>query len=90
MLEYLLCLIIRFLSFWVSLFPISFSLFLARCLGTVSYYLFSKKAKLAYLNLKLAFEEEISFERRKRIIKELFRNLLMNLVEFLYFPDSGG
>ncbi|MCM8784201.1 MAG: mitochondrial fission ELM1 family protein [Candidatus Omnitrophica bacterium] len=66
--------------------PIKVSLFFARCLGTILYYLLAKRAKLAYLNLKLALEGHLSMERRRGIVKELFRNLSMNLIEFLYFP----
>ncbi|MCM8799017.1 MAG: mitochondrial fission ELM1 family protein [Candidatus Omnitrophica bacterium] len=77
---------VRFLSFFVCIFPISFSLFLARVAGTLFYYLFPGKAKLAYLNLRLALGDKFSLSMRKMIVKELFRNLTQNIVEFLYFP----
>ncbi|MCM8778502.1 MAG: mitochondrial fission ELM1 family protein [Candidatus Omnitrophica bacterium] len=77
---------VRFLSFSICHLPIGFSLFLARGMGSLFYYLLSRKAKLAYLNLKLAFGDKISLEKRKIMVKEVFRNLAMNLVEFLYFP----
>lgn len=41
---------------------------------------------MAYLNLKLALDDFFSLEKRKRIVKELFRNLAMNFTELLYFP----
>jgi len=86
MLDYLLSSTIKFLSFFVSFIPIRISLFFAYCLGKVFYYLFPQKAKLAYLNLKLAFGDKLSLVERKRIVKELFCNLFMNVIEFLYFP----
>jgi KDO2-lipid IV(A) lauroyltransferase len=86
MLDYLLYISVRILSFVICRFPIEYSLFWARIYGTIFYYLLPKRAKICSLNLKLALGETISFVERKKTTQEVFKNLAMNFAELLYFP----
>lgn len=81
-LVYLLFLILEKL---IPLFPLRFSQFTAKLWGYFFYYVIPIRKKVAYKNLKLAFPEKNNREI-KRIIKGCYVNVLIVIMEFIYFP----
>jgi KDO2-lipid IV(A) lauroyltransferase len=64
----------------------SFSLWIARRMGSVAYYLNQKRRSIGYVNLKAAFGERFGSKQRYRIIKRVYQNLAQNAVEMLSLP----
>jgi Kdo2-lipid IVA lauroyltransferase/acyltransferase len=69
------------LVFIVRAAPRSWSLFLARRLASAAYFLFSGERKKIERNLILAFGNRFSPQDRKRLGRNVFRNLTENLVD---------
>jgi KDO2-lipid IV(A) lauroyltransferase len=67
----------------IFLFPRSFALQIGRLWGLMGYYIFKKRRLLALQNLNLALNNQ----NNELIIKKLFENLGMNLIEFLRFSE---
>src|SRR5512135_1570946 len=65
--------------------PLEVSLFFARRIGGLYYYVAGRKNRRAIANLKTAFPEK-SPVARKRILKEMYRLFAQNAVETLYLP----
>jgi KDO2-lipid IV(A) lauroyltransferase len=61
--------------------------FLKNILKKFLYFLFykldSKRKKVIYTNLKLAFGDELDEKRKEKIVKEVYKNFVNNLFEFL-------
>jgi KDO2-lipid IV(A) lauroyltransferase len=86
MTDYLGYLLVRGLSLFFRLIPISIGLWIARRLGSLAYYLNKKRAGIAYMNLKAAFGPGLSPEAIKGIVKKVYQNLMQTLIELLTFP----
>lgn len=52
-------------------------------LGMLAYYVFAKRRRLALQNLSLAFDNRFTVDEQKKIIRQVFAQLGMNLIEFL-------
>ncbi|MBI4352368.1 MAG: mitochondrial fission ELM1 family protein [Candidatus Omnitrophica bacterium] len=74
------------LRLFVRFSPLSFSLFLARCLGNAAYFL-SKRRIIAIRNLRAAFAGEKTTAEIKRIARRSFQNLALSAVELLRAPE---
>jgi KDO2-lipid IV(A) lauroyltransferase len=66
--------------------PLSEALGLGEIFGSFAYYLFHNRTKIALRNLRGAFGKESYHSQFKRIVKEMWRNLGRNTVEFLRLP----
>ena len=86
MIDYILCLIVRFVSAVFVLLPVRPLLFMARRLGSLAYYFFGKRKKVAYANLKIAFGKTKEPRELKLILKKVYQNLLQNFFEVLIIP----
>jgi len=71
----------------IFLFSRQKAIALGRTLGGWGYYLFRKRRLLALHNLKLAFKETYNEQQRKKIIRRVFQNLGITLIEFFRFSE---
>ena len=55
-------------------------------LGTIAYLILNKERKKAIENLSTAFSKEMTILEIKRLCRESFKNLGINLIELLRFP----
>ncbi|MBI3008205.1 MAG: hypothetical protein HYY56_01605, partial [Candidatus Omnitrophica bacterium] len=55
-------------------------------LGTIAYLILNKERKKAIENLSTAFSKEMTILEIKRLCRESFQNLGINLIELLRFP----
>lgn len=70
----------------IGRFSLSEALGLGEIFGSFAYYLFPNRTRIALENLKGAFGKERYPGEFKRIVKEMWRNLGRNLVEFFRLP----
>jgi len=66
--------------------PMTFSLWLGRCLGWMGYYLLSKKRKVVYANLKTVFAQDHSPSQIRALSRDVFINFVQSIVELLCLP----
>lgn len=78
----LIYLLVRFLTFPLSLLPYASLHALGRHLGTCAYYLLPKFRKRALSNLALAKDLALSNNEIRRIAKECFQGLMITLLEY--------
>ncbi len=76
---------VRCLSFFLQALPLEWALGLGRFFGTVAFHT-SGRRKLAYVNLKAAFETSCDARERNAIVRRHFQHLAQNVVEMLRFP----
>ena len=77
---------IRLARWSVKCLPGDVCLVLARGVGTVV-YVFSKRRRIAYKNLRMAFAGEKSLKELRRLALRSFQNLAMAGAEMLRIPD---
>jgi KDO2-lipid IV(A) lauroyltransferase len=70
--------------------PRSVALKLGVFIGTICFYLFRKRRKLALDNLNQALGKNYTPAQQKNIIKKVFINLSLNFVEFLRFEEINS
>ncbi|MBI4368557.1 MAG: mitochondrial fission ELM1 family protein [Candidatus Omnitrophica bacterium] len=85
MTEWMALNLVRGLSAFLQWLPLEPALALGRAAG-VLISRFSRRRRIAYVNLKAAFGGRFNAEERKRIARKHFVNLTQNAVEILRFP----
>jgi Lauroyl/myristoyl acyltransferase len=72
------------------LLPTGFALGFGKIIGTLAYYFDIRHKAVAYDNISFVFPER-SISERKRMVKNLFQNFALNLIELLRMPviNSG-
>lgn len=83
--DYLLYRLLQAAALAVKVVPLKTSLFAARAVGFVYYYIAGRKNRLALANLKIAFPQK-SASDRKLILRKMYRLFAQNAVETLYLP----
>lgn len=83
MLDSIAAFLIRSLNRILHVLPIGFNLWLGRQLGFVIYLLSPKRARIAYANLKAAFQGEKSPAELSRITLGVYRNMAQVFAEIL-------
>lgn len=86
MIQYLIYLTVRCFGFFINLFPERAALWIGRQIGRCAYFLDFEHRYVAIENLKLAFGGEKNEGEIRDIALRTFKNLGMNLVEFLRSP----
>ncbi|MFC1708796.1 ELM1/GtrOC1 family putative glycosyltransferase [Candidatus Omnitrophota bacterium] len=83
--EYCLCQIAKAITFFIRFIPIGFSIFIGRAVGFFAYYVFVKKRRIAYKNLKIAFPGYSCIQINK-IVRQTFINSMQHIIEIFYLP----
>ncbi len=83
---YLLYLPISFLVLLTRILPINGVLNFGAFIGSALYYVHVKRRRIANANLKAAFGEKLSREKRKKIVLEMFKNFGLNIMELFLMP----
>lgn len=78
---------LRIFGFFVNLLPEGFALWIGRQLGNLMYVVDLEHRRVAIENLKIAFGQEKSEEKRRSIARKNFQNLGMMAVEFFRIPN---
>ena len=84
--DYFLYFSVRFLEKVFAVFPLGLALFLGKAVGLLGYFFDRKHKRVAYRNLRIAFASEKSPSELKAILKKIYLNLGMNLIEVLIIP----
>ncbi|MBP7216046.1 MAG: mitochondrial fission ELM1 family protein [Candidatus Omnitrophica bacterium] len=87
-LDYIGFFLLKALSFCLHYIPIGLSLFVARRIANLWYWLDRKHRVLVLANLKTAFPEK-SPEQLRGIARVFFSNFAQNFIELLYIPRIG-
>ncbi len=80
---------LRFFCFVISLLPRRLALYTGETLGLICFYILSREKQKALKNLDLVFGDKKSLEEKRRIIKQLFKNLGKNVAEVIKFPATA-
>ena len=80
--------VIRALSFFFERIPLETGLRIGDFLGCV-YFFFSKKSRMAYINLKAALGEQFTPQERRKIARDHFRHAGQSIVEILSLRRIG-
>ncbi len=78
---------LQMISRFVSFIPLSWAMAFGRFLGWIWYYIIPVRKKLALKNLNRALGKELSEKDQKKIIRNLFSNFCMYIVELLRIPN---
>ena len=73
----------------ISFLPLSLAMAFGRCLGWAWYYIVPVRKKLSLQNLNLALGDELSQKEQKKIIRELYSNFCMYIIEVLRIPHMS-
>ena len=84
--DYTLYLIAKFSSAFLRILPLEIALAIGRLFGRLGYIVNYKRAKVAYANIRSAFCKEKEPSEMRNIVKHLYRNFGVTLVEFLMIP----
>ena len=76
-------------SRFISFLPLSATLALGRFLGFIWYYIIPIRKKVAMDNIRRALGNEISEKEQKKIIRRLFSNFCMSIIEILRIPHMS-
>lgn len=85
---------IEFIAFWsltrlVQLLPGKVADKIAEGIGWVAYNILTSRRRIAVDNLKRAFGDEKSTEEIDRIVREVFKNVARDIIEFTRQPRIG-
>jgi len=80
----------NFLATVVTALPRRLALYIGVWVGTLAYYLMGARRKLALENFNQALGTQYSPADQKKIIKNVFINLSLNLIEFLRFSEINA
>lgn len=83
MLDFIAYIFVRLLNIIFFFIPISASLWLARRLGSVAFFVNKKRRLITYANLRAAFAKEKTPREMRRITKKVYQNLIETFVEIL-------
>ncbi|MBL7071169.1 MAG: mitochondrial fission ELM1 family protein [Candidatus Omnitrophica bacterium] len=86
MTDYILYLIAKMFSLFLSALPAGTALAVGRLFGRLAYLINYKRAKVAYSNMRAAFSAEKTPAEIRRIVKRLYMNFGQTLVEVLRIP----
>ncbi|HEX2788338.1 MAG TPA: hypothetical protein VHP32_10555 [Ignavibacteria bacterium] len=91
MTDYVSQILFKSLSFFVRLFPLKLVQRTASFIGLIFFYVIPIRKKVALDNLNICFPEKDS-HWKKDIVKKCYKNLFIDMFEFLYFPklDETG
>lgn len=84
--DYLLYLLVRFISLFFNALPLGFALGVGRVFGRLVYFVNKKRRRIAYANLKACLGEEIPAFKIRHIIKGVYINLAQSVIELMRFP----
>ncbi len=73
----------------LSVLPRGLALFIGEKLGLLSFWILPRERKKALANLDLAFGQSKSAVRKRKIVRQLFKNLGKNAVEVMKFPAAS-
>ena len=57
-------------------------------LGFVAYHVDSRHRKVAYANLDFVYNDELTKEKKEKIVKESYQNMVYNLYDFIYYQGK--
>ena len=77
---------IRFLAKIFCVLPLNVSVAIGRCLGCLGYFLFPKKTRTVYLNLKTIFGSSSTHAQLKALTRQVFYHVVISFIELLMFP----
>ncbi len=84
--DYLSCILFRGLSFFTSVVPLNFSLFLGRRLGDLI-YLFDRRHRLiAYANIRKTVADKSDCASSSRITRRAYQAFGQNIIEISFIP----
>lgn len=84
--DYLSCILFRGLSFFTSIVPLSFSLFLGRRLGDLI-YLFDRRHRLiAYANIRKTVADKFEPASSAKITRKAYQAFGQNIIEISFIP----
>ncbi len=84
--DYLSCILFRVASFFTSLLPLNFSLFLGRRLGDLIYFVDRKHRAVAYANIKKTVADNLDCTCAAGITRRTYQAFGQNLVEISFIP----
>ncbi len=87
MLDYVLSLIVRFFNVVLTALPIRTALAIGRFFGNLAYIVNYRRAKVAYANMRAAFDGEKEPSEIRKIVRALYRNFGQVLVEIVRMPS---
>lgn len=79
--------IVRFISFILRKMPLFLSLRIGRIFGRLIFLFNFKARRIAYANLRMAFSHKFQPAVLDKILREIFCQMGMNIVEVLRFPS---
>lgn len=86
MTESILYRVVKVTSQFIMLLPLGFALFLGRLIGHLDYWCNSKRKRIAYRNLRVAFCSTKSDQEIRKVLKQCFVHFGQNIVELLRLP----
>ncbi len=78
--------VLRGIATGVNCLPISWSSWTAKKIGDLLFFCLGKRRKIAFDNIKIAFGDSLTQERKTVIVKATFRNLVTALMELFRTP----
>lgn len=85
MVDSIVVFLIRLLSLFLQALPHRIALWVGRIIGIIFSKIYQRR-RVAYANLKAAFENQFTAKDRKKIIERHFLNLAQTVIEVLRFP----
>ncbi|MDP2939239.1 MAG: ELM1/GtrOC1 family putative glycosyltransferase [Candidatus Omnitrophota bacterium] len=86
LIDYLAYISVRLLSLIFILMPTNLAMRIGRAIGTLAYYIDVRHKAVAYDNISFVFSAEKNIFERKQILKKLFQNFALSIVELLRLP----
>ncbi len=78
--------VLRGIATGVNCLPISWSSWIAEKIGDLLFFCLGERRKIAFDNVKIAFGDSLTQERKTVIVKATFRNLVTTLMELFRTP----
>lgn len=88
--SYGIYLVLRIFGGFLNHLPLEWALWIGRSLGSLAFWSVRGRRRVALKNIEIAFGREKSRVELEEIARKAFRNLGMNLVEFLRMPKLGS
>ncbi len=84
--DYLSCILFRGLSFFTSLVPLNFSLFLGRRLGDLIYLFDRRHRRIAYANIRKTVADKFDCASSLKITRKAYQAFGQNIIEISFIP----
>lgn len=86
MIDWLLCTLVKTIGWWLCRLPPAAAVWLGEQIGLLAYWLQPKRTRIGMINVRAAFDGQLTVAQTRRIIRDAYRQFGASMIELLRLP----